>query len=407
MSERFGEKETKKQTIKDLIKQLHAGVSPDEVKEKFRGVLKDIDPIEIAQVEEELINEGLPRQEIQKLCEVHLAVFKESLEKPKSDVPSGHPIHILLKEHELVKGFVAGISVLLPKVEQAKDLAGIENELSKIGELLTHLKEYGRHKVREENTLFPYLEKHGLAQPPAIMWSEHDEQREEIKEASKTLENKGTLGFEEFKGKLLSHLKKLTDLIPNHFYKEENILFPAALRLIGDGEWREIRASMDDLGYCYFTPEDAISEKVELAKDVKEQEGEITFETGSITKEELEALLNTLPVDITFVDKGDTVRYFSLTKERIFPRAKAVIGRQVQQCHPQKSIHVVTQILDDFRDGRRDAAEFWIQLGERLIHIRYFAVHDSNGEYLGCLEVTQDITDLKKIEGERRLLESS
>jgi PAS domain S-box-containing protein len=164
---------------------------------------------------------------------------------------------------------------------------------------------------------------------------------------------------------------------------------------------------MDDLGYCYFTPEDAISEKVELAKGVKEQEGEITFETGSITKEELEALLNTLPVDITFVDKGDTVRYFSLTKERIFPRAKAVIGRQVQQCHPQKSIHVVTQILDDFRDGRRDAAEFWIQLGERLIHIRYFAVHDSNGEYLGCLEVTQDITDLKKIEGERRLLEPS
>ncbi|TET81915.1 DUF438 domain-containing protein, partial [candidate division TA06 bacterium] len=400
MSERFGEKETKKQTIKDLIKQLHAGVSPDEVKEKFRGVLKDIDPIEIAQVEEELINEGLPRQEIQKLCEVHLAVFKESLEKPKSDVPSGHPIHILLKEHELVKGFVAGISVLLPKVEQAKDLAGIEDELSKIGELLTHLKEYGRHKVREENTLFPYLEKHGLAQPPAIMWTEHDEQREEIKEASKTLENKEILGFEEFKGKLLSHLKNLTDLIPNHFYKEENILFPAALRLIGDGEWREIRASMDDLGYCYFTPEDAISEKVELAKGVKEQEGEITFETGSITKEELEALLNTLPVDITFVDKGDTVRYFSLTKERIFPRAKAVIGRQVQQCHPQKSIHVVTQILDDFRDGRRDAAEFWIQLGERLIHIRYFAVRGNGGEYLGCLEVTQDITDLKKIEGE-------
>jgi len=401
MSELFNEKATKKQRIKDLIQQLHAGVSPDEVKEKFKGVLKDIDPIEIAQVEEELINEGLPRQEIQKLCEVHLAVFRESLEKQKIEVPSGHPIHILLKEHELVKGFVEGISVLLPKVEQAKDLKGIEIELSKIGELLTHLKEYEKHKVREENTLFPYLEKHGVTQPPAIMWSEHDEQREEIKEASKTLENKEMLGFEEFKEKLLSYLKKLTDIIPNHFYKEENILFPAALRLVGEEEWREIRASMDDLGYCYFTPEDALGDKVEVVKNVNEQEGEIAFEIGSITKEELETMLNTLPVDITFVDKEDTVRYFSQTKDRIFPRAKAVIGRQVQQCHPQKSVHVVNQILDDFRSGQRDVAEFWIQLRERLILIRYFAVHGKGGEYLGCLEVTQDITELKKLKGRR------
>ncbi|MFQ5987359.1 MAG: DUF438 domain-containing protein [Dehalococcoidia bacterium] len=405
MSELFDEKETKKQLLKDLLKQLHAGVSPDEVKEKFKGVLKDTDPIEIAQVEEELINEGLPREEIQKLCEVHLAVFRESLEKQKIEVPAGHPIHILLKEHEFVKGFAEGISVLVPKVEQAKDLESIENDLSKIGELLTHLREYERHKVREENSLFPYLEKHGVTRPPAIMWTEHNEQREEIKEASKTLENKEVLGFEEFRGKLLPHLKNLTNLIPNHFYKEENILFPIALELIGDGEWREIRASMDDLGYCCFTPEDAIGEKVELAKDVKEQEGEITFETGSITKEGLEAMLNTLSVDITFVDKEDTVRYFSQTKERIFPRAKAIIGRKVQQCHPQKSIHVVNQILDDFRDGRRDAAEFWIQQKERLIHIRYFAVHGKDGEYLGCLELTQDITDLQKLEGEKRLLE--
>lgn len=130
----------------------------------------------------------------------------------------------------------------------------------------------------------------------------------------------------------------------------------------------------------------------------------MTFEIGSITKDELEALLNTLPVDITFVDKEDTVRYFSQNKERIFPRAKAIIGRKVQQCHPQKSVHVVNQILEDFRNGRRDLAEFWIQLKERLILIRYLAIRSKDNEYLGCLEVTQDITDLKKIEGEKRLL---
>lgn len=141
----------------------------------------------------------------------------------------------------------------------------------------------------------------------------------------------------------------------------------------------------------HFTGEGNIKEK-------------IIFETGSFTKEELETLLNTLPVDITFVDKNDTVRYFSQTKDRIFPRTKAVIGKKVQQCHPQKSLHVVNQILEDFKNNKRDVAEFWINLNNRLIYIRYFPVRNKNGEYLGCLEVTQDITDIKKIEGERRLL---
>jgi hypothetical protein len=401
MSELF---ESKKARLKELIKALHAGAHPEEMKERFKEALEDIGPLEIAKVEQELIEEGMPAEEVRRLCDVHLAVFRESLEKPKIEVPSGHPIHILLKEHELVKGFVEQISRLLPRVEQAKDFKGIEKELSKLGQLLRHLKEYEKHKVREENSLFPYLEKHGVTQPPAIMWTEHDEQREEIGEAGKTLESKETLRFAEFKGRLLTHLKKLTHLIPDHFYKEENILFPTALNLISAEEWREIKASMDGLGYCYFTPKEAIGEKVELLEEAKEQ-GRITFETGSMTREELEVMLNTLPVDITFVDKEDTVRYFSQPKERLFPRAKAIIGRKVQQCHPQKSLHLVNQILSDFKSGKRDSAEFWINAKGRKIHIRYFAVRDGAGRYLGCVEATQDITNLQKLKGEKRLLE--
>ena len=399
----------KKRMLKELIMALHAGAHPDEMKEKFKEALEGIDPLEISKIEEELIKEGMPSEEVRRLCDVHLAVFRESFEKPKAEVPAGHPIHILLKEHELVKRFVEGISSLLPKVEQANDFEGIGSELPEIEELLRDLKEYDKHKVREENSLFPYLEKHGVTQPPSIMWTEHDEQRKEIKETSKTLENKEILGFEEFKGKLLSHLKNLTDLIPKHFYKEENILFPTALRLIDDREWQEIKASMDDLGYCYFTPKEAIGKKVELGKEVKEkaQEGEITFETGSMNKDELEAMLNSLPIDITFVDKKDTVRYFSQPKERLFPRAMAVIGRKLQQCHPQKSVHLLNQILDEFKSGERDLAEFWVDVKGRKIHIRYFAVRDSSGKYLGCVGVDQDITDIQKLEGEKRLLEPS
>jgi len=136
----------------------------------------------------------------------------------------------------------------------------------------------------------------------------------------------------------------------------------------------------------------------------KENRKQVVFETGEFLTEELEVVLNTLPIDITFVDKENRVRYFSQSRERIFPRTKAVIGRKVQQCHPQKSLHVVEKILNDFRENKRNRAEFWISLEGRLIYIRYFAVHNKDKEYLGCLEVTQDITDIRKIEGEKRLL---
>lgn len=401
MSEPFADKKRK---LKELIKALHAGARPDEMKEKFKEVLKDTGTTDIAKVEEELIAEGMPLEEVRRLCDVHLAVFGESLEKPESGLTPGHPVYILLIEHELVKEYVREISALLPRVEQAKDINGMVNPLSKIGEMLGHLKEYEKHKVREENSLFPYLEKHGITQPPAIMWSEHDEQRKEIKETSATLDNRGTIRFEDFKSRLVQRLRKLTELIPAHFYKEENILFPTALKLITDQEWREIKASMDELGYCYFTPKEAIGKTVELAKEAMEKEGEITLETGSMSKAELEAMLNTLPIDITFVDREDTVRYFNQSKDRLFPRAKAVIGRKVQQCHPQKSINLIDQILNEFKSGKRDYAQFWLNVKGRKIHIRYLAVRDNNGRYLGCVGVDQDITDIQQLEGEKRLL---
>jgi hypothetical protein len=225
----------------------------------------------------------------------------ENSPRETAEVPPGHPIYILLKEHELVKGFVARISQLLSQIELAADIAEIKGELSTIGELLKHLREYEKHKVREENSLFPYLEKHGVTQPPAIMWTEHDEQRRQIKEASKILETVADLAAVELRKNLLPPLKSLVDLIPKHFYKEENILFPMALKLISEDEWREIRASMDELGYCCFTPEEAIGGEIILAKETNPAEGRVVFETGSLTREELEALLNTLPVDITFV----------------------------------------------------------------------------------------------------------
>ena len=131
----------------------------------------------------------------------------------------------------------------------------------------------------------------------------------------------------------------------------------------------------------------------------------LRFETGALSKEEVEAVLDSLPVDISFVDKEDCVKYFNKAGKRIFVRTKAVIGRKVQLCHPKKSVHIVNNILESFKIGKKDVAEFWIQMNNRIIHIRYFAVRDKNGKYLGTIEVTQDITDIKRIEGEKRLLD--
>lgn len=394
--------EERKQLLKDLIRRLHAGAKPDRIKEEFAQILKEIGPSEISEIEEELIRDGMGKEEIHRLCDIHLAIFKETLESQPIETQPGHPVHILLKEHEFVRKVIDGISILLSRVEEGKDLN--KAILGTIEESLKHLKEYEKHKVREENTLFPYLEKHGITGPPAIMWAEHDEQRKKIKATVKILNSGKSIGSEESMTNLISHLRDLTSLIPNHFYKEENILFPTALKLFSDEEWKEIKVSMDDLGYCDFTPPEAVGEILEATRGSETQGDKIVFEAGSLSAQELEAMLNSLPVDITFVDSNDTVRYFSQTKDRIFPRAKTIIGRKVQQCHPQKSIHVVNQILDDFRNGRRDVAEFWLQLGERTIYIRYFPVRDGAGDYVGCLEVTQDIAPIKKIKGEKRLL---
>ena len=395
----------RKEALKEIIRRLHEGADSETVKAKFKEVLEGTTPFEIAQAEEELIREGLPREEVHRLCEVHLAVFRESLEGQRTLAPAGHPIHILMEEHKILLSLAEELKGLARGLKEAgeTDSASLE-QLRHIEE---HLRDSESHYMREENILFPYLERHGVTQPPAIMWTEHDRIRAVKQNLFELLEGREDTEFQDFTRQLTEVASSLAELLTNHFHKENNILFPVALRVITEEEWKDIRGQFDELGYCCFTPQAARArpEKVEAPAPKLKVEGRVTFETGSLSRDELEALLNTLPVDITFVDKEDVVRYFNQSKDRIFLRTKAVIGRKVQQCHPQKSVHLVNQILDDFRSGRRDVAEFWIQRGGRFIHIRYFPVRNRGGEYLGVLEVTQDIAGIKKLEGEKRLLD--
>jgi len=400
---------SKKEMLKEVIRQLHAGASPQEVKERFKQVLEGVSPLEIAKIEQELISEGLPREEIQRLCDVHMAVFREQLERQKLDVPLGHPVNILMEEHKAMLQIAGKLGDVVNKLQQISDVNRVGDEIRLLEHIAEDFRDSEKHYLREENVLFPVLERHGITEPPAIMWTEHNQIREKKKQLNSLLENYGAMNFSDFKKQLSEVAKALNGLLSSHFFKENNILFPTALKVVTSQEWSDMRKEFDEIGYCCFTPSQLTTPlKTEEGKEEKAEdafENVLRFETGSLSKEELEALLDTLPVDITFVDKDDRVKYFNKAEKRVFVRTKAIIGRKVQMCHPQKSIHIVNRILESFRKGKKDVAEFWIAVNNRLVHIRYFAVRDRDGKYLGTMEVTQDITDIKKIEGEKRLLD--
>jgi PAS domain S-box-containing protein len=400
------ESASKKKMLKEVIKELHGGASPTEVKEKFKEALKGTKPEDIAKIEQELVKEGMPREELQKLCDVHLAVFGEQVQDEELHIPAGHPISILIEEHRVMLERTERLGTLVKMIEEACDSVYVGDALTELQSIAKDFQDSEKHYLREENVLFPTMEKHGVTEPPAIMWMEHNRIREIKKKVHDIVEAWDGRLYSDFKKQLSEATGPLCSLLPDHFFKENNILFPTALQVVTDKEWEDVRKEFNEIGYADFTPKNVLVAFHAPKTDSKTTEsptGTLQFETGSLSKEEIEAILDTLPVDISFIDKDDRVKYFNKAEKRIFVRTKAVIGRSVQLCHPQQSVHIVNRIIEAFTNDEKDTAEFWITMNNRLVHIRYFAVRDRNGKYLGTMEVTQDLTDLKKIEGQKRL----
>lgn len=383
MSELLGNR--RKEAIKGILRRLHAGEPLEALKEEFRRAVGEITPMEIARIEGELVREGMDPDEIRELCDLHLALFRESLEREEPIAPPWHPVGVLMAEHRELLRIAEELNSVVKKGGPAGELEHIRR----------HLRESESHYLREENVLFPVLERYGIVEPPRVMWSEHEEIRR-LKKEIQSAEG----------GRLRELAVSLGEKLASHFFKENRILFPTALEVVPEGEWPGLRAQFDEIGYCCFTPPVPPAPAPEAtAAPAPSPKGRLRFPTGELSPQELEAILNTLPVDITFVDKDDTVRYFNETKERIFVRTPAVLGRKVQNCHPRKSVHIVERILREFREKRRDVAEFWIDYRGKFVYIRYFPVWGRNGEYLGVLEVTQDVTRIKSLKGEKRLLD--
>jgi PAS domain S-box-containing protein len=399
--------EDKKAQIKEAIRQLHAGVPPDQVKEKFRGVFEGTDSLEIAKIEEELAKEGMKREEMQKLCDVHMAIFKEQIEKQNPNLKPSQSISILMEEHRIMTKMAEDLVSYANKLLKASEVRYVEEDIHQVEHLASDFTDSEKHYLREENVLFPMLEKHGITEPPSIMWIEHNQIRDLKKKLQTLIQGFSPADFSTFKQELWNTVKTMTNSLSSHFYKENNILFPAALSVITEQEWADIRQEFDLIGYCCFTPPELTAPSKKATPQMASQApvGTVQFDFGSLNQPQLNPLLNTLPIEITFVDANDAVQYFNKPTKMIFVRTKAVIGRKVQNCHPAKSLDTVTRIVQSFKSGEKNVAEFWINLNGRLIFIRFFAVRDAENRYLGTVEVVQDVTDIQKLQGERRLLD--
>ncbi len=407
MSEIINNREYRQKVLKELIQELHNGADPQDVKNRFVEVVKDVSPTEIAEMEQSLINEGMPAEEIKRLCDVHAAMFKDSLDEMVQDetVP-GHPVHTFrLENRALEQHMEQQIIQAWEAYQSSKDA----DALSRLREGLNLLMDLDKHYSRKENLLFPYLEKYGITAPPTVMWGKDDDVRKKLKEAI-GLGKEAALDAGKADA-LIAAVNETVTIVKEMIYKEENILFPMCLETLTEDEWGEIMAHSDEIGFCLVDPGNQWQPKQAVGKTEKEQAaavspaGYLKFETGILTLEEINGIFNTLPIDITFVDKDGTVKYFSAGKERIFARPKTIIGRKVTHCHPPTSVHIVEKIVEDFVSGKRDHADFWIQMQGMFVYIRYFAVRDKDGNYLGTVEVSQNIKPIQALEGEKRLLE--
>lgn len=407
MSELIDNSQKRKELLKHMILQLHKGEAPEQVRNQLIRLLGQVPYNEVVEVEQELISEGLPQEEVLKLCDIHTAALEGAIDHTGAKMaPPGHPVHTFQQENQALRKEIKALKNLFDYVKnQMKPNENIEPMVLEIQRRFNALADVEKHYLRKENLLFPFLEKHGVTGPPQVMWGKHDETRELLKAAFEVFNEIKNLDLEQLKASIDLLFVAAIEAVDGMIDKEEEILFPMALDTLTDEEWYEIYLQSPEIGFCLFDPKAKWEPKnVKAKQEVKEAEGRIQLPSGSFTTEELTALLNTIPFDLTFVDKNDRVRFFTQGKERIFARNRAILGREVQKCHPPSSVHVVEKILDDFKSGKQDKAAFWIQMNGRFIIIEYFAMRNEKGKYLGTLEVSQDLTEKRKLEGEQRLL---
>ncbi|MGQ8336299.1 DUF438 domain-containing protein [Sunxiuqinia sp. A32] len=406
MSELINNSKYRKQLLKKLILKLHQGESVQQVRIQLISTLKNIPYGEVVEVEQELIQEGLPETEVLKLCDVHGEVLEGNVDlSAAKEIPEGHPVDVFYQENVELKSVAVKVQEFLSNIDEINDEEWGQYILS-IQSCFNDLMDVDKHYQRKEYLVFPYLEKNEITGPPKVMWGKHDEIRDQLKGCIEILKTPG-LKKDDLKDSLdllfYPVLRALIDMTK----KEEEILFPMCMDVLTTDDWWNVHKQTLEFGFALYDP--VVDWKPEGIVEEKDEslvsgDGTIQLPSGSFNAKEIMAILNTIPADMTFVDKNDKVKYFTQGRERIFARSRSIINRDVRLCHPPGSVHIIEKILEDFKSGKASHAPFWIQMKGKFILIEYFALRGEDGEYLGTLEVSQDITNSRELQGEKRIL---
>ena len=408
MSEVIDNKANRIRVLKDIIKHLHAGNPLEAVQRQMREIVKQTDASEIMAMEQELMAEGMPVEEVRSMCDLHSQVTRDVLVQIpiRKDIAPGHPVDTFRRENEALRNVIALMKTGLAELQALSETSDPAPIVLRLRQSFNDLMDIGKHYQRKEHALFSCLERHGIAGPSKVMWAKDDDIRSLLKQLGQSL-HLGPTTTQDWRPTLLNAVNAALNAVGEMVYKEENILLPMSLETLSEDEWAEIWSASPQYGWCIVEPRHGYVPAVSVtAESVNVRHtGALMLPTGHVSLEQLGGIFGTLPLDLTFVDADDRVAFFTEGPDRVFARSKAIIGRKVHNCHPPKSVETVDQILSDFKAGRQNVAEFWINFQDKFVHVRYFAVRAPDGHYLGTVELTQDLTPLRALEGERRLLQ--
>ena len=411
----------KKEVIKKILRELHSGVSLEVLKERFKEVLKGISPMEIPLIEQELVKEGVPIQEIIKLCDLHVALFRDFLvSRELEEVPRGHPLNLLLMENEYLLKKAEALNIYALSLSRATTEDEKKALTNHIRELINDLRKIRAHYRKIQMLIFPYMEKRGISAVPRVLWAREDEIIVKLRSIVKLLESND---YVEISKKALEIANGVSEII----FRENKILFPAVWVLLSEGEWAAINDEANKIGWLVnvdakWTPVEkpvmpyevkgvVDEEKLEklpqemkiiaLSGGVKPDEyelirsGDLDLETGFVNLDELKSLFQSLPLELTFADANDRVRFFSESKiHKGFVRSKTILGRRVEYCHPPRLEAFIKKVLNELKIGSKNYEVFWTKMGDRIIRVMVVALRNDEGKYLGVLEIVEDLTGI-------------
>ena len=381
-------------------------LSADEAHQQIKERVGKVSAYHVAYIEQTMTEET-DDECIREDVHAIINMLGDLIDNTMPHLPADHPIMHYLKENEEMKR-------LLLAVEDLVQYPMIKNQWL---ELYDQISQYPLHYKRKQNQLYPVLEQKGFTRPTTTMWTFDDMVRDEIREAERLLREDNEEAFIKQQERVLLYARDLMQ-------KEEFILYPTSIALISADEFDEMKSGDQEIGFAFFKVEHRPTENKEeasakvqdgfaselqslLAKYGYAAQGDnqlLDVTTGKLSLEQINLIYQHLPVDISFVDENELVRFYSDTNHRIFPRSKNVIGREVMNCHPRKSAHIVREVIDKLRSGEQDKAEFWINKPNLFIYITYIAVRDKEGKFRGVLEMMQDCTHIRALEGSQTLL---